>query len=120
MSRRDRGRDLAAHHVRESADECVIETVPYAAKKHVGEKSSQKNVDDEAPRHCDVGGHDHPQQESRVENVAVHRGDVRHAAKEVRIPEREMPGCPQCCRSELTKSVASDVLIAVRIDEEPA
>src|SRR5205809_226232 len=64
VTRRHRGRDLAAHHVSQSANERAVEAVPDATQEHVGEEAGQKNVDDETPRHRYVGGHYHPQQKS--------------------------------------------------------
>jgi len=75
-------------------------------------------MDDEAPRHCHIGGEDHPQQERRVENVAVHGGDVRHPAEQVGIPQRESGSPAQRRRAELAKREPRDVLVAAWIDEE--
>ena len=91
VARRDVRCDLSAHHVGDSADERAVEAVAERAKESVREKAAEENMNDEAPRHRDVRGHDHTQEESRIENVTVHGGDVRHAAQEIRIPEREMP-----------------------------
>ena len=86
MSRRDVGSDLSAHHVGDATDERSEKAVAEDAKKTEGEESGEENVDDEAPRHCQVGRQNHPKKERRIEDVAVHRRDVRHPAKQVRIP----------------------------------
>ena len=75
-------------------------------------------MDDESPRHGDVGGEDHPQQERRIENVAVHGGDVRHPAEQVRIPQREAGSLAQRGRRKLAERESGDVLVAPWIYEE--
>src|SRR3954467_11429768 len=97
-----------------------MESVAEPTQKDVSEEAGEKDVDDESPGHRDVGRHDHPQQERRIKNVAVHGGDVRHPAEQIGIPEREMTSCAQSACAELAKGVTGDVLVAMGIDEEPA
>ena len=77
-------------------------------------------MDDEAPRHRDVGGEDHPQQERRIEDVAMHGGDVWHPPEQVGIPQREPIALAQGDGRELAERVAGDVLVAVRPDKKLA
>ena len=111
-------RDRTAHHVGESAEQRRIESESPRAQEVVREQPGQKDVHHEADRHRDVGRHDHAQQEGRVENVAVHRGDVRQATVDVRVPERERARGAQRVRGELAERVAGEVLIAVDVDQE--
>ena len=109
---------MSAHHVGDAAHERAEEPVADCAQEAKREQSGEEDVDDESPGHRRVRGHDHPQQERWIENVAVHRRDVREPAEEIRIPEWKMScGLQRRCR-ELPERVASDVLIAMRIDEE--
>ena len=74
----------------------------------------------EGPGHRHVGGKKHAEQKSGIEDVAVHRGDVRHAAKQVRIPERKSVTGLDGCGGELAEGIPGVKLIAMRIDEESA
>src|SRR3979411_1210176 len=109
VARGDRRCNLSAHHIRKSANERAEEPVPESRQKQIGEEAGQENVDDESPRHRHVRGHDHPQQKRRIENVAVHRRDVRHAAEQIRIPEREMSRCSERARRKLAEGVTGDI-----------
>ena len=111
-------RNRSAEHVRQTADERRPEAEAPGAEEEVGEQSAQKEVDDEFPRHRDIGREHPPQQEGRIENVAVHRSDVRQATFDERIPLRKPVAGLQRLRGEVTKRVASEVLIAPRVDEE--
>src|SRR5204863_1784797 len=117
---RDVGGDRAAHQVRNATGKARQEAKSPRAKKEVGEQTGEEDMDHERPRHRDVGRQSHAKHERRIEDVAVHRGDVRHAAKQVRIPERKSVTGLEGCGGELAEGIPGVKLIAMRIDEESA
>ena len=71
-------------------------------------------------RRFDVGRQHQAQQERRIEDVAVHGGDVRHSSVEVWVPLGKPAVRLHVLRGELAKCVARDVLVAVGAHEESA
>jgi hypothetical protein len=97
------------------------ETPPMTlAKKQIREATGEKDVDQQPPRHRDVGGQDHAQQEGGIENVAMHGSDVRHSPHQIGIPQRESVPSLERRGSELAKGIASVELIAAGVDQEAA
>ena len=120
VSRRRVGRDGPAEQIRDAAHDCAVEPHTSRPQESNGEDTGEKRVEHEAPRHRHVGRQYHPQQKRRVENVAVHRRDVWHAAELVRIPLRKALSIAERARRKLTEGIARDVLIRIRIHEKGA
>ena len=115
---RDERRDGAAKLVGEAADARRRESESTRAEPEIREPPGEDDVEDERPGHREVRPEQESQEESgRVEDVAIERADERHAAEQVRIPEREV-AAPHHGGPELPHRVAADVLVAVRGDEE--
>jgi hypothetical protein len=70
----------------EPADQRPVESHAPSAQEEIREASREEEMDDERPGQRDVGGKKRAKQERRIEDVAVHRGDVRQTAEEIRIP----------------------------------
>ena len=118
MARRRVRCDGPAEHVRQPAHERRDEAESPGAKEYVGEEPGEKQVNDEAPRHARIRGQEEPQQRRGIEDVAVHRGHIRHAAEHERIPVRDALPRPKRPRREVAERKAGDILVAVRVHEE--
>ena len=78
-------------------------------------------MDDEQPGQRHVGAQEHAEEQAwRVEDVPVHRADVRHPAEQVRVPLGEMASQRQHHVPKISDRVAADVLIAPRRHEKSA
>src|SRR4029079_15086684 len=91
--------ELPAHHVSDAAKQRWIETEPARTQESEREESCKEEMDDERPRHRRVGRHQHSQKECRIENVAVHGGDVWHSSEEGRIHLGECAAAAQTCEA---------------------
>ena len=67
-------------------------THPQRTGEAKSEPAREHEMNRHAPRDREIDGHDPPQPRRRVENVAVHRGDVRQTAEQERIPLRNRSG----------------------------
>ena len=120
MTGRDERRDGAAELVGEAPDSRRRESESARAEPEIREPARENDVEDERPGDREVGPEQQAEEErGRVEDVAIERADERHAAEQVRIPEREV-AAPDHGGAELAHGVAADVLVAVRGDEESA
>ena len=109
VTRRDVRRDRPGHEIRKSADQRRREPEPDTTQEQVCQPSGEKQVDDEQPRHRHVRAHEKAEQHARrVENVAVHRADVRHPPEQIRVPLREVPRPRQHLVSEVADRVATE------------
>ncbi len=120
MSRRDERCNGAAELIGEAPDSRRGESEPARAEPEIREPAREDDMEDERPGDRQVHPeHQAKEQRGRVEDVAIERADERHAAEQVRIPEREV-AAPDHGGSELADGVAANVLVAVRRDEESA
>ena len=118
MSRQRQARDRPRHHVRQSADHRRNERQSPRAQEQVGEQPGQEDVNGKLPRDRFGRADHHPQQERRIEHIAVHRGDIGHAALQKRIPLREPFSVAEPYLGEVSKAVSVRVLIAARIEQD--
>ena len=112
--------DRPTHEVRDAPDDARDIADSPRTKKQVREEAGEKDVNQERPRHGDVGRQDHAKEERRIENVAVHSGNVWHTAKEIGIPEWNPVSSLERCSGEFAKWIARKELVAARIDEKAA
>ncbi len=120
VARRDERGHLPRHHIRHRTDHGRRAAQAEAAQEGQRRDAREHQVQHHPPGHREIRRQQHSQQLRRIEDVAVHRGDVRHSAHQVRIPLRDAGARTQRSRGELAKRIARDVLVAVRIDEEAA
>ena len=120
VSRRDESRDRTAHHEREPTDERRPERHAVRPQEREREDAAEEQMEDHSPRHADVHRQEQSEQEGRVEDVAVHRGDVWHAAEEVRVPECESTGVLHHLRRERSHGKPADILVADGAHQEAA
>ena len=118
VSRRGIGRDRSAQQVGHPAGERGRESDSPHTEKAICEQTGQERVNDETPRHPDIGPDQHAQELGGIENVAVHRRNVREAAVQERIPVRDSLSRAEHLHGEVAEREARDELVTVRIDEK--
>jgi len=110
--------DLAAHQVGGPAGERRAPVHPEGAEEEEHEHPGEHEVDHEPQRHAGVGREQHPEQEGRIEGVAVAGvGQERHPAEGVRAPLEDPAGGVEVLGGEGATGEAG-ARVAHGVDEE--